>query len=148
MTWDECTSPRSVSSFRRHLQNGEQLHVEVERGAAGDDPTGTPVPVRQFAREHDLPPLPHFHGAEGLVPPPYDLPGTDLELERTPPIAGAVELLRRIEPVEPAGVVRLFVRLFFFAMCIVPPFVGREGGREYGGSRGDFNKRRNRSRKR
>ncbi len=92
-----------------NLQNGEEFHVEVQSGTAGDDPPGTPIAVRQFARQYDIPPLPDLHGTERLVPAAYDLSGPDLELERPTPIAGAIELLRRVESVEPAGVVRLFI---------------------------------------
>ena len=90
-----------------HLQNGKQLDVKVQRGSTRYDPPGTPVAIRQLARQHNLPPLPNLHRTERLIPPTYDLSFPDLELKRSAAIATAIEFLGCFESVKPASVMRL-----------------------------------------
>ncbi len=89
-------------------QNCQQFHIKIQCGSTGDNPPGASITIGQPTRQNNVPSFSHLHRTKCLVPSSNNLSSSNLELEWSSTITGTIKLFRRIEPIEPSGIMRLY----------------------------------------
>lgn len=95
------------SCFFTTLTDAFQLHREVERGIRRNHSPRPSRTVPQSRGNDHIPLLSNLHLQQGLIPTRDDLPDARAEGQGLSTVVGRVELLGRLEVVQPTRVVNL-----------------------------------------
>mmetsp|Transcript_16056 Transcript_16056/g.51500 ORF Transcript_16056/g.51500 Transcript_16056/m.51500 type:complete len:205 (-) Transcript_16056:43-657(-) len=83
---------RTYTPDGRSRRDGDELHVEDQRGVGRNDAARAARAVPEIGRDLEHPLLPHLHVEQRLVPALDDAADAHLERERRPAVVARVEL--------------------------------------------------------
>mmetsp|Transcript_15686 Transcript_15686/g.22311 ORF Transcript_15686/g.22311 Transcript_15686/m.22311 type:complete len:211 (-) Transcript_15686:234-866(-) len=88
----------------QNLQDTKKLHIKIKSSTSRNNSTGTPISIRQTARQDNLSPFSNLHGGETLIPSSDNLSGSNFKCKWPTPVARTVKFLWRVKSIQPSSI--------------------------------------------